>query len=82
MTGDTTTLTVGDMVLWRGGFGSKPAERVRVLRIEKECAGGKTGTEVQSVPWTEVHAGNGRNVVVDLEGGYWAHGHQLKPAAG
>lgn len=80
MTGDTVTLTVGDVVLWRGGFGGKPAERARVVLIEKDCAGGKIGTEVQSIPWSEVHAGRGRGVVVNLDEGNWAYGFQLKPA--
>jgi hypothetical protein len=66
-------LRVGDMVRWRGSFGSAPAQLARVEHIEATAPGEKYGAEVDSVSWTA-------SFVVDLDNGHWARSHQLEPA--
>jgi hypothetical protein len=67
-------LKIGDTVLWRGGFGSEPAELAVVEGIEI-TNGGKYGDSVSEVPWSEVYD---RNVTVDLENGHWAYAEQIR----
>ena len=67
-----STLRVGDTVMWRGGFGSEPPRKAKVVGIEVCPAGEKYGTPRESVEWSKIHS-----VVVDLDNGHWAKGHQI-----
>jgi hypothetical protein len=65
-------LKVGDEVMWRGGFGSEPPCKAKVIGLEVCPAGEKYGTPRESVEWSKIHS-----VVVDLDNGHWAKGHQI-----
>jgi hypothetical protein len=67
-------LKVGDIVMWRGGFGSDSPCKAKVVGIEVCRPGEKYGEPRESVDWNKVNS-----VVVDLENGHWAKGHQLSP---
>ena len=71
-------LSIGDKVIWRGGFGHDEPKEAVVKSIEV-TDGGKYGMSVSNVDWSEV---NGRNVVVDLDNGSWAYGSQIRPCHG
>ena len=64
------TIRTGDLVLWRGGFGTEPPRPARVAKIER-CAQGKYGTEVD-----EIDLDTTRGVLV-LDNGHWCYGHQI-----
>ena len=66
------TLKVGDTVMWRGGFGSDAPQKAVVTGIEVCPAGEKYGESRESVDWRRIHS-----VVVDLDNGHWAKGHQI-----
>jgi hypothetical protein len=66
-------LEVGSTVNWRGGFGKSNPIKAKVLKIEVNCFG-RIGQIVPSVEWGLV---NSKNVIVDLDNGTWAYGHQL-----
>jgi hypothetical protein len=68
------TLKVGDEVIWRGGFGIDPPQRVKVTGIEICELGEKYGDPVEEVEWSKRD-----RIVVDLENGRWAKGHQISP---
>jgi hypothetical protein len=65
-------LKVGDEVMWRGGFGSEPPRKAKVIGLEVCPAGEKYGTPSESVEWSKIHS-----VVVDLDNGHWAKGSQI-----
>lgn len=65
-------LKIGDEVMWRGGFGVDPPQKARVTGIEVCLAGSKHGEPRDSVEWSKIHS-----VVVDLDNGTWAKGHQI-----
>tara|TARA_R110000823_G_scaffold283923_1_gene402079 strand:+ start:1172 stop:1390 length:219 start_codon:yes stop_codon:yes gene_type:complete len=66
-------LKIGDIVKWRGDFGSAPSEDVVVEGIEI-TNGGKYGDEVDEIEWRKVCD---RNVVVSLANDTWAYGNQI-----
>ena len=66
-------LKIGDEVFWRGGFGSEPKKKAKVIGIEV-TNGGKYGDDVEEVDWSKV---KGRNVVVDLDNDHWAYAEQI-----
>ena len=69
------TLKVGDQVMWRGGFGSDAPKIATVENIELcKYAGAKEGDSVGSVDWSKKD-----RIVVDLDNGHWAKGHQISP---
>lgn len=71
-------LSIGDKVIWRGGFGHDEPKEAVVKSIDV-TDGGKYGMPVSNVDWSEV---NGRNVVVELDNGSWAYGSQIRPCHG
>ena len=72
-------LTVGDTVLWRGGFGRDPAREAVVEGIELvEVVGEKYGTPVQTAPWSRL---TGRHAVISF-GNYWAYAEQISRLTG
>jgi len=82
-------LSVGDVVLWNGAWGTQAGQRAVVTGI---TVGGKRGTdERRSVPWDRALVGCcpethlecvGRDVVVNLDNGHWAYGSQIAPIKG
>lgn len=68
------TLKVGDEVMWCGGFGIDPPQRAKVTGIELCELGEKYGDPVEEVEWSKHD-----RIVVDLDNGHWARGHQIRP---
>jgi hypothetical protein len=66
-------LKVGDVVLWRGSFGTAPAKRARVIAIEL-CHGAH---EKDGDPVDEVESRLLGRCCVDLDNGHWAYGDQI-----
>ena len=68
-------ISVGDKVMWRGGFGTQPPKEATITGIEL-CgyAGAKYGEPRSSVDWSQQD-----RIVVDLDNGHWARGSQLSP---
>ena len=71
----STILRVGDRVLWSGVWGEQATRPVHVVRIDLIESGQIQGVPVDAVPWSTVP----HEVVVDLDNGHWAYGHQLRP---
>jgi hypothetical protein len=67
-------LKVGDVVSWRGCFGSDAPKLVVVKGIEINCVN-KSGDDVEEVPWVDVR---GRSVILVLDNGSWCYGSQVK----
>lgn len=67
-------LKVGDQVMWRGSFGSDAPKKAVVENIELCRAGQKYGEPVDEVSWSDKD-----KIVVDLDNGHWAKGHQISP---
>ncbi len=68
-------LRIGQKVIWRGSFGkAKPIEAVVKYIQKNETNGSKDGRSVISIPWSEV---TDRNILVDLDNGFWAWGYQI-----
>ena len=67
-------LKIGDKVMWRGTWGRDMAKEATISGIEIGCGDTKNGREVSSVSWDTIKKGG---VVVDLDNGHWAYGHQL-----
>lgn len=68
-------LRIGQTVIWRGAWGTaEPVEAVVRYIQKNESNGSKSGRSVGSIPWSEVTE---RNVIVDLENGFWAWGSQI-----
>ena len=69
-------LKIGDPVMWRGSWGSDAPMEATVTHLEvTERPGEKYGHEVTEVLWTTVSEGR---VVVDLDNGHFAYGHQIE----
>lgn len=68
------TLKVGDTVLWRGGFGSEPAQEATVAKIVLVDEGKRELAQVGEIAWGMVDT---RLVIVDLANGRWAYGAQI-----
>jgi hypothetical protein len=69
------TLKIGDKVMWRGGFGGDSPKEAIIESIELcKYAGAKYGDSVDSVDWSKKD-----RIVVDLNNGHWAKGHQISP---
>lgn len=66
-------LKIGDVVNWRGAFGSDAPMEAVVKSIEI-TNGGKYGDAVNEVSWYKVYD---RNVVVTLDNGCWAYASQI-----
>ena len=66
-------LRVGDTVSWRGGWGKDKPQNVKVTDIKRDCVG-KSGTEVENIPWRLVMD---RTVIVGLDNSHWAYGDQI-----
>lgn len=71
-------LKLGDVVLWRGGWGSEAPKLVTITHLEL-CVeeGDKYGVPVAELPWSE----KGR-AVMNLDNGHWAYGSQIEPVGG
>ena len=67
-------LKVGDRVMCRGGFGSDAPKEAIVESIEICPTGEKYGKQVYEVEWSKKDY-----IVVDLDNGHWARGHQISP---
>ena len=67
-------LKIGDKVMWRGAFGTEPSKEAVVTGIELCKSGEKYGESRSSVDWKDKD-----RIVVDLDNGHWAKGHQLSP---
>ena len=65
-------LSVGDKVMWRGGFGNDAPKEATITSIELCKVGEKYGMSVSSAEWSQKD-----RIVVDLDNGHWARGHQL-----
>ena len=64
----------GDLVWWRGSFGTEGWKQTKVLTIDKCPDGGKYGDPVESIPLVEKDT-----CVFDLACGHWAYGYQILP---
>lgn len=71
-------LKVGDVVMWRGGFGDQEPVPAVVTTIEINTGGSKYGTQVESAAWSAI---TDRDAVISLDNGHWAYGGQIKPLA-
>jgi hypothetical protein len=67
-------LKIGDKVIWRGAWGSEAPQEATIEQISLCAVGSKYGKDVKSVDWKTIEAGK---VVVTLNNGHWAYGHQL-----
>jgi hypothetical protein len=67
-------LSVGDKVMWRGGFGNDAPKEATITGIQVCKVGEKYGRSVSSVDWSQKD-----KIVVDLDNGHWARGQQLSP---
>lgn len=68
-----SVLSIGDTVLWRGGFGSAPMEYAVIEGIDEcERRRDKYGTPVTEIPWAYIEY-----ACVSLDNGHWAYGEQL-----
>jgi len=70
------TIQKGDLVWWRGSFGTDGWKQTKVVNIDKCPDGGKYGDPVESIPVAEKGA-----CVFDLASGSWAYGYQIEPVA-
>lgn len=68
-------LRVGDVVTWRGVWGSEEAKDAKVIGIiECYAPGEKDGIEIDSVDWESV---DGRDYIIDLDNGHWSWSFQV-----
>jgi len=66
-------LKIGDVVIWKGSWGSDAPQQATVEGIDL-TKGGKYGEPVNEIKWSQVYD---RNVVVTLDNGHWAYGSQI-----
>lgn len=66
----------GDLVWWRGSFGTEGWKQTKVIGIERVQAGEKYGDATDSILVTEKN-----DCVFDLASGNWAYGYQIEPVA-
>ncbi len=72
----SSSLKVGDQVLWRDRWGAAPPKKVTIKTIEV-CVeeDNKHGTEVPAVDW---EFADGRYIIVDFEeNDHWSWGYQI-----
>jgi|LULI01.1.fsa_nt_gb hypothetical protein len=72
----SSSLKVGDQVLWRDRWGAAPPKKVTIKTIEV-CVeeDNKHGTEVPAVDWDFA---DGRYIIVDFEeNDHWSWGYQI-----
>lgn len=74
MTLKPMTIQKGDLVWWRGSFGTEGWKQTKVLTIDKCPEGEKYGEPVESIPLVEKDT-----CVFDLACGHWAYGYQILP---
>ena len=73
-------LSVGDTVMWSGGFGYHVKHPAVIKRMELcEVPNSKYGKNVESVTWQDVED---ELVIFDLENGSWAYSEQITPYKG
>jgi len=69
------TVKVGDTVLWRGAFGSAPAQKAKVVDMELTAGPRqKYGDTVEEAPWKAVLE---NRVLFTLDNGHWAYSDQI-----
>jgi hypothetical protein len=68
-------LKVGDVVLWRGDFGSAPKRKAKIESLQVVEPGEKYGDEVAEIDWKLVP----NRCVASLDNGHWAYGSQISP---
>jgi hypothetical protein len=71
----TPMLKIGDLVNWRGAWGSESAKKARVVSMEEVSPGEKYGYEINEMEWELVRQ---NRCVVGLDNGHWAYGNQLE----
>ena len=73
-------LSVKDIILWRGAWGTLPPERALVTGIEiyDTADAKKKSKPVDNLPWSRVRE-NGDDVIVSLDNGKSVFGHQIRP---
>lgn len=71
-------LKVGDLVLWRGAFGSDSPKKAEVESMQRVKSGEKYGDDVIEMDWRDVR----EECVVSLTNGKWAYGSQISPLLG
>jgi len=71
-------LKIGDVVNWKGSWGTEPEAKAKVENIEICAQNSKDGKEVKSVAWDTI-TNDKRRVIVTLDNGHWAYGNQISP---
>lgn len=67
-------LYLGDVVVWRGAWGTEPPKEVKVNKIEiTNRENEKSGASVNKVSWDEPY------FVVFLDNNKWAFKYQISP---
>jgi hypothetical protein len=69
----SSTLKLGDIVIWRGSWGRDLPQQAKVTNIEI----GDHCTMVDEIDWYQL---TDRSVTVTLDNDHWAYGFQLSPA--
>ena len=73
------SVSIGDVVCWRGAWGEVAAKVVQVLGLEiTDHPREKYGREVDSATWSMVRA---NRVLFTLDNGHWAYGSQIHRAS-
>jgi hypothetical protein len=67
-------VSVGDTVMWRGGWGEDPAKPAVVEGIEINTRGGKDGDPVNTAPWSAMTR---ENAILSLNNGHWCYGDAI-----
>jgi hypothetical protein len=68
-------LRIGDIVMWKGDFGTASAQPARVVGIDISYHGDKYGESVEEIEWE--NALYNRAVILTLENGRWCYGDQI-----
>ena len=76
MTLQPMKINKGDLVWWRGSFGTDGWKQTKVVGIERVEAGQKYGDAVETILVAEKD-----QCVFDLASGNWAYGYQIAPVA-
>ena len=72
-------LSLGDSIMWSGGWGSNSPQEAVITGIQiNEANGSKEGGQVEDVDWDYVTE---RNILVDLDNGHWAWGFQINKSS-
>jgi hypothetical protein len=68
-------LSVGDVVNWRGSWGSDEPKQAKVEQIYKaQYLGDKEGKRVKQADWSDV---KDRDYIIDLDNGHWCYANQI-----